>query len=114
MGITIEPFGPTALVVRTVPTWIPESLESEFLHDMINHLLHEKTTGKARLYDSLAKKLSCKQSIKAHMKIRPDEVGQLLKDLDQAKMPLTCPHGRPTIISFKRYEIEKLFQRVMG
>jgi len=114
LGITIEPFGPTALVVRTVPTWIPESLESEFLHDMINHLLHEKTTGKARLYDSLAKKLSCKQSIKAHMKIRPDEVGQLLKDLDQAKMPLTCPHGRPTIISFKRYEIEKLFQRVMG
>lgn len=114
LGITIEPFGPAALVVRTLPTWIPESLANEFLHDMINHLLHEKTTGKAKLYDSLAKKLSCKQSIKAHMKIRADEVNQLLIDLDRANMPLTCPHGRPTIITFKRYEIEKLFQRVMG
>ena len=65
------------------------------------------------MYDNLAKMLSCKQSIKANMAILKNEVSALLTDLDACLNPYTCPHGRPTIIHFSKYEIEKMFKRVM-
>ena len=65
------------------------------------------------MYDSLAKKLSCKKSIKANMSITEDEVKELLVRLDSCHMPFTCPHGRPTLIKFSNYEIEKMFKRVI-
>ena len=46
------------------------------------------------------------------MLIRIEEVHKLLNDLDNCEMPYTCPHGRPTLIKFTKYEIEKLFKRV--
>ena len=64
------------------------------------------------MYDSLAKSLSCKKSIKANMSITLEEVCELMKKLDSCEMPYTCPHGRPTMIKFTKYEVEKMFKRV--
>jgi DNA mismatch repair protein MutL len=47
------------------------------------------------------------------MSITEDEVKELLHRLDQCHMPFTCPHGRPTLIKFSNYEIEKMFKRVI-
>lgn len=113
LGIQAEIFGSTSLIVRSVPTWFTPGLEVEFLHDIINHILTNQKTGKAVLYDSLAKKLSCKKSIKAHMDITDLEVKELLEKLDSCNMPYTCPHGRPTLVKLTLYEIEKLFKRVI-
>ena len=65
------------------------------------------------MYDSLAKTLACKKSIKANMSITELEVKSLMEKLDNCTMPYTCPHGRPTIIKFTKYELEKMFKRVM-
>ena len=83
-----------------------------FISDIFNHLANNQYISKAILYDGLAKSLSCKKSIKAHMQITNEEVHKLLNDLDNCEMPYTCPHGRPTLIKFTKYEIEKLFKRV--
>ena len=113
LGFGAEIFGSTTILFRTIPTWVPAGLEVEFIHDIINHILTNQNTGKQVMYDSLAKKMSCKKSIKAHMSITELEVKSLLEKLDQCKMPYTCPHGRPTLIKLSLYEIEKMFKRVM-
>ena len=113
LGFGAEIFGSTTILFRTIPTWVPSGLEVEFIHDIINHILTNQNTGKQVMYDSLAKKMSCKKSIKAHMSITELEVKSLLEKLDQCKMPYTCPHGRPTLIKLSLYEIEKMFKRVM-
>lgn len=112
LGIEYEEFGGNSIIVRTIPTWIPKNLEVEFLSDIFNHLINLQKIGKQKMYDSLAKSLSCKKSIKANMNITLDEVNELMKKLDSCEMPYTCPHGRPTMIKFTKYEVEKLFKRV--
>lgn len=113
LGVKAELFGNTSLIVRQIPTWIPKDLEVEYIHDMINHILINHKTGKLIMNDSLAKTMSCKKSIKAHMAITDQEVYELLSKLDNCKMPYTCPHGRPTLVKVTLYEIEKLFKRVI-
>lgn len=112
LGILYDEFGENTIVVRTIPTWIPTNLEVEFLSDIFNHFMNSSFVDKAKMYDGLAKSLSCKKSIKANMRITKDEVNTLLNSLDNCIMPYTCPHGRPTLIKFTKYEIEKLFKRV--
>lgn len=111
--ITYERFGKNTILVRKVPIWIPHNLEMEFIYDIFHYLLEDKHVSKQLMYDNLAKMLSCKQSIKANMAILKNEVSALLTDLDACLNPYTCPHGRPTIIHFSKYEIEKMFKRVM-
>lgn len=113
MGFGVEVFSNTSILFRVIPSWVPNGLEVEFIHDIINHLLTNQKTGKAVMYDSLAKKLSCKKSIKANMGITEAEVKELLIKLDECHMPYTCPHGRPTLIKITKYEIEKMFKRVI-
>lgn len=113
MHITYELFGKNTIIVRKIPIWIPNNLEVEFISDIFNYLLEDRSINKQLMYDNLAKMLSCKQSIKANMSILIDEVNTLLINLDDCSNPYTCPHGRPTIIHFSKYEIEKLFKRVV-
>lgn len=113
LGITCELFGNNAIIIRTVPTWIKPEYTEIYIRDIINHMLLLNSSPKEKVMDSLAKSLSCKKSIKADTRIRIDEVETLMKNLDTCKMPYTCPHGRPTLIKFTKYEIEKMFKRVM-
>ncbi len=113
MHIIIEPFGNTTILVREVPSWIKESNAENMVRDIIEHLLTNRHVNKQIMLDSLAKKLSCKKSIKANMAITDLEVKTLMANLDNCEMPYTCPHGRPTTIKFTKYELEKMFKRVM-
>lgn len=113
LGIEFEIFGKNAIIVRKIPTWIKEKFAEEFISEIFSQLINGKNVSRPVLYDNIAKMLSCKESIKANMFILQEEVKQLLTDLDNCKKPYTCPHGRPTVIHFSNYEIEKLFKRVM-
>ncbi len=112
MHIEYELFDKNTVIIRKVPLWIPANHEREFISDIFNYLLQNKSVDRGLMYDEIAKLLSCKKSIKANMLIHIDEVRQLLNDLDHCQNPYTCPHGRPTVIHFSQYEIEKLFKRV--
>ena len=113
LNIELEEFGTNTILIRVIPTWIPKGLETEFIRDIINHIISSREISKGKMYDSLAKTLSCKKSIKANMSITDLEVKALMEKLDSCDMPYTCPHGRPTIIKFTKYELEKMFKRVM-
>lgn len=113
MHIVIEQFGNNTILIRQLPYWIPKGQEENYIRDIIDYLLNNKLVNKQVMQDSLAKKLSCKKSIKANMEITEEEVKSLMEKLDTCNMPFTCPHGRPTIIQFSKYELEKMFKRVI-
>lgn len=113
LGLVIEPFGGTTILVRNVPIWTPQDNQENFIHEMIDEILDSRNFSKATYYDHLAKQLACKRSIKAKMHILPEEVKQLMKNLESCDMPYTCPHGRPTIVKISSLEMEKMFKRVI-
>ncbi len=113
LRIIFEEFGSTSILVRSIPSWINKTNVDANLQEIFNMILKGSKMSRAILFDNLAKIVSCKSSIKANMYILEDEVKTLLESLDNCKNPYTCPHGRPTVIHFSLYEIEKLFKRVM-
>ena len=114
IGLFYEPFGRNTLRVRSIPLWIHQSgNEVNDIQQLFDSLWENKQLSKDILYDRLAKTIACKGSITGNETISKEAVEVLLKEMDKCKMPYTCPHGRPTIIKFTKYEIEKMFKRVM-
>lgn len=113
VGIYLEPFGQNSFVVREHPTWYPKGLEREIIEDLIEQVLTASKTDIKKLREEAAIMMSCKKSIKANYYLTKEQMTRLLDDLRQAENPLTCPHGRPVLIHFSTYELEKMFKRVM-
>lgn len=80
---------------------------------MIEQLLAMKRVDIIKLREEAAIMMSCKASIKANHHLRNDEIQALLDELRRSSDPFTCPHGRPIIIHYSTYEMEKMFKRVM-
>lgn len=113
VGVYLEPFGQGTFVVREHPTWFPTGEEQTIIEGLIEQVLTKKQTDIKKLREEAAIMMSCKRSIKANHYLTRAQMEQLLADLRQAKHPFTCPHGRPVLIHFTTYEIEKMFKRVM-
>ena len=113
LGIGMEEFGNNSYVVRTIPIWIFRGKEQEFVEEIITQIISGRKTTKIEFLNSLAKSLACKKSIKANEYHSAIEIEYLLEDLKNTSNPYTCPHGRPIIIKFDKYEIEKWFKRVV-
>ena len=86
---------------------------NEIIKDMIELILEEKKVDIKKLREDVAIMMSCKKSIKANHYLQKHEMSDLIDQLREAEDPFTCPHGRPIIINFSKYELEKLFKRVM-
>ncbi|KAB2337598.1 DNA mismatch repair endonuclease MutL [Cytobacillus depressus] len=113
VGVFLEPFGHNSFIVRSHPQWFPKGEEQEIIEDMIEQLLSMKKVDIKKLREEAAIMMSCKASIKANHHLRNDEIRALLDELRQTTDPFTCPHGRPIIIQYTTYELEKMFKRVM-
>lgn len=113
-GVFLEEFGDTSFVVREYPTWFPRGFEQEVIEELIEQVLKNRKTDVRKLREDAAIMMSCKRSIKANHFLQKHEMEQLLKDLKLAEQPFTCPHGRPVIVHFRTYDIEKMFKRVMN
>ena len=88
---------------------VPQGEEQEIIEDLIEQVL---TTKKADIknYVRRAIMMSCKKSIKANHYLTKEQMETLLRDLRNADNPFTCPHGRPVLIHFTSYEVEKMFK----
>jgi DNA mismatch repair protein MutL len=113
VGVFVEEFGINSFIVRSHPQWFPKGDEKEIIEDMIEQLLQMKKVDIKKLREEAAIMMSCKGSIKANRHLRNDEIQVLLNDLRKASDPFTCPHGRPIIIHYSSYDMEKMFKRVM-
>ncbi|MDV2685514.1 DNA mismatch repair endonuclease MutL [Alkalihalophilus lindianensis] len=113
VGVFLEDFGTRTYIVRSHPTWLPKGLEEETIREIIDHLFTSSKIDIKRLREEAAILMSCKASIKANRHLRQDEMFALLESLRKSSDPFTCPHGRPIIVHFSSYELEKMFKRVM-
>lgn len=113
VGVFLEEFGQHSFVVREYPTWFPKDLEQEIIEDLIEQVLDEGKANIKKLREDAAIMMSCKKSIKANHYLDHAQMVRLIADLKQCHQPFTCPHGRPVIVHFRTYEIEKMFKRVM-
>lgn len=113
VGIFLEEFGSASFVVRDYPTWFPKGDETKIIEGLIEQVLNNRKTDIKKLREDAAIMMSCKLSIKANHYLTMNDMEQLLESLKNAQHPLTCPHGRPVIVHFSTYEVEKMFKRVM-
>jgi DNA mismatch repair protein MutL len=113
VGLFLEPFGNQTYVVRSHPSWFPIGFEEEVIREMIDQVMNEEEISVEKIREEAAILMSCKRSIKANHYLNQEEMFRLLEDLRQTTDPFTCPHGRPIIVHFSTYELEKMFKRVM-
>ncbi|MCM3713280.1 DNA mismatch repair endonuclease MutL [Halalkalibacter oceani] len=113
VGVFLEIFGTQAFIIRSHPTWLPKGAEEETIREIIDYLLTHRKVDIAKLREEAAIMMSCKAAIKANRHLRQDEMFALLEALRACQDPFTCPHGRPIIVHFSTYALEKMFKRVM-
>ncbi|MEK4747129.1 DNA mismatch repair endonuclease MutL [Niallia sp. FSL W8-0177] len=113
VGVFLEPFGQQSYLVRSHPQWFPKGEEKETIEEMIEQVLSMRKVDIKLLREEAAIMMSCKGSIKANRHLRNDEIQSLLDELRTTSDPFTCPHGRPIIVHYSTYEMEKMFKRVM-
>ncbi len=112
LNIKYEEFGTSSIRIISHPTWFTEGKEEQIIRQIIEMILnkgHDFTIEKFR--DNLAKMVACKMSIKGNTFIDKPSMESLINDLRKCKNPYNCPHGRPAIIHFSIYELEKMFHR---
>lgn len=113
VGVFLEPFGINSFIARSHPQWFPQGMEKEIIEEMLEQLLTMKKVDIKKLREEAAIMMSCKASIKANHYLQMSEIQALLDELRRSSDPFTCPHGRPIIIHYSTYEMEKMFKRVM-
>jgi DNA mismatch repair protein MutL len=113
-GVMLEPFGGSSFIVRSCPHWFPKGEEREIIMEMAEWMLSEQETiDIAKLREKSAILCACRRSTKANESLSVAEMESLISRLSQCASPFTCPHGRPIIVRFTKYELEKMFKRVM-
>lgn len=114
IGLELEPFGAQTFLVRACPRWFVSGEEEALIHEMVDMIVSgESKINTLKLREKAAIMMSCKAAIKANRHLNHQEMEGLLDKLRVTDSPYTCPHGRPIIIHFSKYEIEKMFKRVM-
>lgn len=112
LNITIEEFGSSSFRITSHPTWFPKDYEKEILLNIMETIVkEEKNFNLAKFRDHLAATVACKASVKANTRITISDMESLINQLRQCNNPFNCPHGRPAIIEFTKYELEKMFKR---
>jgi DNA mismatch repair protein MutL len=114
IGVYMEPFGTNSYIIRSHPRWLLKGEEEAILHEMVSMVLESKKgIDVVKLREAAAITMSCKAAIKANRHLNHAEMEALIERLRRTTSPFTCPHGRPIIIHFSTYDIEKMFKRVM-
>ena len=114
IGIYLEEFGDNTFIVRSHPTWFFEGYEREAIEKIIAITLEKGEFDKEKFIYKTASTMACKMSIKANDYLDLDTAKILLDNLRGCDNPFTCPHGRPTIITYSNYDLERLFKRAMN
>jgi len=111
-GFRISEFGPDAFAVTAVPLVLGKLEDPGLVHDIITDILSEgKIKDETGIFERVTKSIACRGAIKAGADCSSEQMERLIEQLFQTENPYTCPHGRPTMVSFNREELDKLFKR---
>jgi DNA mismatch repair protein MutL len=113
MGFEIEEFGGNEYAIRQIPMDLYGSNPRDLFYDILNEVANTTLNIAPELiYEKLAS-MSCKAAVKGNTALSEEEFKVLMDQLLVLENPYHCPHGRPTIISMTKYEIEKKFKRIV-
>jgi DNA mismatch repair protein MutL len=112
LGLVLEPFGTSAVLVRETPALLGQCDVAALVKDLAREVLTEGTTGllEARL-DAICGTIACHGSVRAGRRLTGPEMNALLREMETTPRAGQCNHGRPTYVSLSRADIERLFGR---
>ncbi len=111
-GLALEPFGTGAVVVREVPALIAGNNIAALIRDIADDLdALDSADGLAARVDHVLATIACHGSVRSGRRLKPEEMNQLLRDMEATPHSGQCNHGRPTYVELKLSDIEKLFAR---
>lgn len=113
IGFEIEPFGGREYAVRGVPGNLFAIAKKELLMEMIDSLSEDISVSNPDIIYEKVASMSCKAAVKGNHQMSALEADKLIDQLLDLENPYACPHGRPTIISMSKYELEKKFKRIV-
>lgn len=113
VGFEIEPFGGKEYAVRAVPANLFSIAKKDLLMEMLDGLSDGVERGTPDSINERIASMSCKAAVKGNHAMSAAEANQLIDELLELENPYACPHGRPTIISMSKYELEKKFKRIV-
>lgn len=112
IGLTVEEFGNNIVRIISYPTFLDEKDKTySYLETIFNKVLNESCFNIKELRRDVIALMACKASLKANDELSLIEMESLYKRLFECDNPTCCPHGRPTIIHFSKYDVEKMFKR---
>lgn len=110
-GFFAEEFGMNTIIVRSHPQWIEDDIAEECIRKVIDIIITKEEFDFDQFVWRMAATMACRMSVKANDYLSYDDQVWLLDTLRCCENPFTCPHGRPTIITYTKYDLEKLFKR---
>ncbi len=113
LGFEIEEFGGNEYALRSVPADLYGCSERQMFLEVLDGLTEGAPTGNLKSVEEKIASMSCKAAVKGNHRLTPAEAEKLVDELLTLDNPYNCPHGRPTIISMTKTELEKKFKRIL-
>lgn len=113
LGFVIEAFGGDEVALRGIPQDLYGSDEKQLFLDILDELVETPMKGTSDVITAKIASMSCKAAVKGNQSLSVLEARELLKQLFALDNPFHCPHGRPTMFSMSKYELEKKFKRIL-
>lgn len=113
LGFEIEHFGGKEYSISAIPANLPGVNNSELFIEILDSMVDDNKLKEPNLVREKVASMSCKAAVKGNNKLSFEEIKKLINDLLSLDNPYNCPHGRPTIVSMSKYEIERKFKRIV-
>ena len=113
IGFEIEEFGGKEYALRAVPDNLFGLADGELFLEMLDSLSGQSDAVSIESMDEKIASMSCKAAVKGNARLSTAEIHALIDELMTLENPYNCPHGRPTIISMSKYDIERKFKRIV-
>ena len=110
-GFDVEEFGFNSIIIRSHPNWIEHGKEEDCIRKVIDIITDKGSFDLDQFIWRMAATTACRMSVMAGDYISEEDQQWILDNVRKCENPFTCPHGRPTIITYTRYELEKMFKR---
>lgn len=113
LGFEVEAFGGKEYALRGVPTDLYGCSAKEMFLEVLDELSCMGTKGNVKAVEEKIASMSCKAAVKGNMRMSRLEAQKLIDELLTLENPYNCPHGRPTVITMSKQELEKKFKRIV-
>lgn len=115
LGISAFEFGINTFIIKAHPSWLKEGHEEEIIRSIFDEIINLGTNfDPIKFNNKIIATIACKMSVRANTKLSIESMEEIVRELMECKNPYNCAHGRPTIVKFSTYELEKMFKRVMN